>query len=147
MLQSFRPVYGECLSLHRASMKQPINTRSHQLEMSSFPVLIPWLTRDRCHCTTSDVSLSGKGNYNMGHITWKSLFTYWPLRDGAVILLSTISVFEIACLTSAWDQQKQRRSTKTTVYAGPKDQQSFLFFWTFTFPKYCSKHVSKFQIF
>ena len=38
------------------------------------------------------------------------------------------TVFEIACQTGAQDQQKQRRSSKTTVYGGPKDQQSLLVF-------------------
>ena len=33
------------------------------------------------------------------------------------------AVFEIAWWTGAQDQQKQRRSSKATVYAGPKDQQ------------------------
>ena len=39
-----------------------------------------------------------------------------------------ITVFETACQTGAQDQQKQHRSSKTTVYAGPKDQQLVLFF-------------------
>ena len=59
-----------------------------------------------------------------------------------------ISVFEIAWWTGARDQQKQCRSSKTPVYAGPKDQQLvlfFLFFFKFTLPKYCSKHISKFK--
>ena len=38
------------------------------------------------------------------------------------------TVFEIAWWTGARDQQKQRRSSKTPVYAGPKDQQLVLFF-------------------
>ena len=40
-----------------------------------------------------------------------------------------ISVFEIAWWTGARDQQKQRWSSKTPVYAGPKDQQLVLFFF------------------
>ena len=40
-----------------------------------------------------------------------------------------ISVFEIAWWTGARDQQKQRRSSKTPVYAGPKEQQLVLFFF------------------
>ena len=39
------------------------------------------------------------------------------------------TVFEIAWWTGARDQQKQRRSSKTPVYAGPKDQQLVLFFF------------------
>ena len=61
----------------------------------------------------------------------------------------TRTVFEIAWWTGARDQQKQRRSSKTPVYAGPKDQQLVLFFFCFVFkftlPKYCSKHISKFK--
>ena len=38
------------------------------------------------------------------------------------------AVFEIAWWTGARDQQKQCRSSKTPVYAGPKDQQLVLFF-------------------
>ena len=45
------------------------------------------------------------------------------------------AVFEIAWWTGARDQQKQRRSSKTPVYAGPKDQQLVLFFFKFTLPK------------
>ena len=41
-----------------------------------------------------------------------------------------ITVFEIAWWTGARDQQKQRRSSKTPVYAGPKDQQLVLFFFS-----------------
>ena len=52
-------------------------------------------------------------------------------------------VFEIAWWTGARDQQKQRRSSKTPAYAGPKDQQLVLFFFKFALPKYCSKHISK----
>ena len=40
-----------------------------------------------------------------------------------------MAVFEIAWWTGARDQQKQRRSSKTPVYAGPKDQQLVLFFF------------------
>ena len=36
---------------------------------------------------------------------------------------NTLAVFEIAWWTGARDQQKQCRSSKTPVYAGPKDQQ------------------------
>ena len=39
------------------------------------------------------------------------------------------AVFEIAWWTGARDQQKQRRSNKTPVYAGPKGQQLVLFFF------------------
>ena len=42
--------------------------------------------------------------------------------------MNTNPVFEIACRTGAQDQQKQCRSSKTTVYGGPKDQQSLLVF-------------------
>ena len=41
------------------------------------------------------------------------------------------TVFEIAWWTGARDQQKQRRSSKTPVYAGPKDQQLVLFLFFF----------------
>ena len=44
-------------------------------------------------------------------------------------VLETKAVFEIAWWTGARDQQKQRRSSKTPVYAGPKDQQLVLFFF------------------
>ena len=47
-----------------------------------------------------------------------------------------MAVFEIACWTGARDQQKQRRSSKTPVYDGPKDQQLVLFFLKFILPKY-----------
>ena len=40
----------------------------------------------------------------------------------------TKSVFEIARWTEAQDWQKQRRSSKATVYAGPKVHQSILVF-------------------
>ena len=39
-----------------------------------------------------------------------------------------LPVFEIAWWTGARDQQKQHRSSKTTVFAGPKDQQLVLYF-------------------
>ena len=42
---------------------------------------------------------------------------------------SALAVFEIAWWTGARDQQKQRRSSKTPVNAGPKDQQLVLFFF------------------
>ena len=45
--------------------------------------------------------------------------------------VATAAVFEIAWWTGARDQQKQRRSSKTPVYAGPKDQQLVLFFFCF----------------
>ena len=38
------------------------------------------------------------------------------------------AVFEIARWTEARDRQKQRRSGKATVYAGPKVRQSILVF-------------------
>ena len=44
------------------------------------------------------------------------------------------AVFEIARRTGARDQQKQLRSSKTIVYAGPKDQQSVLVFINSHFP-------------
>ena len=44
------------------------------------------------------------------------------------------AVSEIARRTDARDQQKQRRSSKKTVYAGPKDQQSVLVFGNSHFP-------------
>ena len=47
---------------------------------------------------------------------------------------TTWAVFEIARRTGARDQQKQRRSSKTIVYAGPKDQQSVLVFGNSHFP-------------
>ena len=40
-----------------------------------------------------------------------------------------IAVFEIAWWTGARDQQKQCRSSKTPVYAGPKDQQLLVLFF------------------
>ena len=42
---------------------------------------------------------------------------------------TSLPVFEIAWWTGARDQQKQRRSSKTPVYAGPKDQLVFFFFF------------------
>ena len=45
---------------------------------------------------------------------------------------SWVTVFEIAWWTGARDQQKQRRSSKTPVYAGPKDQQLVLFSFLFS---------------
>ena len=42
---------------------------------------------------------------------------------------TTNTVFEIAWWTGARDQQKQRRSSKSPVYAGPKDQQLVLVFF------------------
>ena len=45
-----------------------------------------------------------------------------------------LTVFEIARRTGARDQQKQRRSSKTIVYVGPKDQQSVLVFLNSHFP-------------
>ena len=38
------------------------------------------------------------------------------------------SVFEIAWWTGARDHDKQHRSSKATVFAGPKDQQLVLYF-------------------
>ena len=61
------------------------------------------------------------------------------------IMKCPYTVFEIAWWTGARDQQKQCRSSKTPVYAGPKDQQLVLFFFKFTLPKYCSKHISNFK--
>ena len=51
-----------------------------------------------------------------------------------VYVPSERAVFEIARRTGARDQQKQRRSSKTIVYAGPKDQQSVLVFGNSHFP-------------
>ena len=61
----------------------------------------------------------------------KSYLTWWVNLGNK---WNRISVFEIARRTGARDQQKQRRSSKTIVYAGPKDQQSVLVFGNSHFP-------------
>ena len=51
----------------------------------------------------------------------------WP-EDKLTATPTGLTVFEIAWWTSARDQHKQPRSSKTTVFAGPKDQQLVLYF-------------------
>ena len=50
---------------------------------------------------------------------------FWLQR---LLVFVSNTVFEIAWWTGDRDQQKQRRSSKTHVYAGPKEQQLVLLF-------------------
>ena len=91
----------------------------------------PWLSHENIQsmmANTKNGHRSTAPSIYQTHHSFYKIFQYFELY-------SSEPVFEIAWWTGARDQQKQHRSSKTTVFAGPKDQQLVLYktVWWFKF--------------